>query len=105
MSATVTTAVRSVVSPSQAVSEAASPWPAAEGHDRRLGVGGRPGHVPAPPGTVSGAHSRPRSRWAVSASSPAARSRAAISSDIATLRCLPPVQPIATVMNRLPSRR
>ena len=30
---------------------------------------------------------------------------AAISSVIATLRCLPPVQPMATVMNRLPSPR
>ena len=36
---------------------------------------------------------------------PASLSCRAISSVIATLRCLPPVQPIATVMNRLPSRR
>ena len=50
-------------------------------------------------------YSRPRSRWVASASSPMARSRVTISSDIATLRCLPPVQPMATVMNRLPSRR
>ena len=39
------------------------------------------------------------------ASNPASTSRRATSSVIATLRCLPPVQPIATVMNRLPSRR
>ena len=53
----------------------------------------------------TGHHSRPRSRWVGRASRPAAVSRRAISSVIATLRCLPPVQPIATVMKRLPSRR
>ena len=69
------------------------PVAATEGDDRRLR---RPAHA---------GYSRPRSRWVTSASSPAARSRLTISSVIATLRCLPPVQPIATVMNRLPSRR
>ena len=35
----------------------------------------------------------------------ASTSRRAISSVMATLRCLPPVQPMAMVMNRLPSLR
>ena len=57
-------------------------------------------------GARVGAHSRPRSRWTTPASYAGARAAgAAISSAIATLRCLPPVQPTATVMNRLPSRR
>ena len=52
-----------------------------------------------------GGHSRPRSRcrtrtesWESSLSSPASASA------MATLRCFPPVQPMATVMYLLPSR-
>ena len=69
--------------------------PAPEGDDGRLG---RPcARCPTTPGRGRGGWSRPPARTCAAAST--------ISSDIATLRCLPPVQPIATVMNRLPSRR
>ena len=68
---------------------------AAEGDDG-LGAVVRPSRRSLPPQVAVGRRVR---------RSPAARSRRAISSVIATLRCLPPVQPIATVMNRLPSRR
>ena len=45
------------------------------------------------------AHSRPRSRWATLTVMPVlSASRRAISSLMATLRCLPPVQPMETVM-------
>ena len=54
---------------------------------------------------VRSGHSRPRSRWTGITSYPASRSCREISSVIATLRCLPPVQPMATDMKRLPSRR
>ena len=50
-------------------------------------------------------HSRPRSRCMTMVGIPDSRSRSPNASDIATLRCLPPVQPTATVMYRLPSRR
>ena len=43
------------------------------------------------------AHSRPRSRWTTRDSTPWRTRRAARSSASATLRCLPPVQPTATV--------
>lgn len=54
--------------------------------------------VPAAEGDHPGqGHSRPRSRcWALAAM-PEWRSREASSSAMATLRCLPPVQPTATV--------
>ena len=52
-----------------------------------------------------GAHSRPRSRCTARASMPRSVSRATSASDMATLRCLPPVHPTATAMNRLPSTR
>ena len=42
-------------------------------------------------------HSRPRSRWEEWADRRMSRSWAVSSSEIATLRCLPPVQPTATV--------
>ena len=50
-------------------------------------------------------HSRPRSRWVARTWWPRSPRRRATSSVIATLRCLPPVQPMAMVMNRLPSAR
>ena len=50
-------------------------------------------------------HSRPRSRWTARVSTPRSLSRSPISSAIATLRCLPPVQPTARSMNRLRSRQ
>jgi hypothetical protein len=43
-------------------------------------------------------NSFPRSRWLVFAGKPAAFRRLAISSEMATERCLPPVQPMAIVM-------
>ena len=55
--------------------------------------------------TGSHAYSRPRSRCMVWHSMPTRRSRRASSSVMAVDRCLPPVQPIATVACRLPSRR
>src|SRR5215216_6052092 len=54
-------------------------------------------------GHVAEAHSRPRSRWRTVVGKPVARRRSANSSAIAELRCLPPVQPMASVANRLPS--
>src|SRR5690625_1487785 len=59
--------------------------PAAEGDDLQWAL----------VGTVH--YSRPRSRWRVCTVSPVPRSRRAIASVIATERCLPPVQPTATV--------
>ena len=50
------------------------------------------------------AHSRPRSRCKTLACTPFALSRSANSSLIAVERCLPPVQPMATVACNLPSR-
>ena len=65
--------------------------------------------TPSPGGRVArrrrARHSRPRSRWTVLTSYPLSRSSRPISSVMATLRCLPPVQPMAIDMNRLPSRR
>jgi len=49
------------------------------------------------PGVGAGHYSRPRSRCRAVAVSPSAASRRANSSAIATLRCLPPVQPTARV--------
>ncbi len=43
------------------------------------------------------AHSRPMSRWTTTVSTPSETRRRASFSDIATLRCLPPVQPTAMV--------
>ena len=50
-------------------------------------------------------HSRPRSRCMTALSIPAFTSRAARFSAMATLRCLPPVQPMAIVTYRFPSTR
>ena len=94
-SATVTTAVRSLRDPAQRRQRGGQPVAAAERDDVRVSRCRALGH----------GHSRPRSRCDAATSMPASRSRPAISSVIATLRCLPPVQPMATVMNRLPSRR
>ena len=55
-------------------------------------------------GSRASRHSRPRSRWTTWTAGPLALSWPAISSATATLRCLPPVHPIASVTNRLPSR-
>src|SRR5690625_506193 len=52
----------------------------------------------------SRSHSRPRSRWTVMTRMSSPRNRSANASDMATLRCFPPVQPIAMLRNRLPSR-
>ena len=90
-SATVTTAVRSTGSRRRADRDAYRPCPPPSAVD--------------PAGRGRSAHSRPRSRWTGITSYPASRSCRDISSVIATLRCLPPVQPMATDMNRLPSRR
>ena len=82
--------------PTQRLQRRVQPVAATEG-DHRLGSpGARRGHL---------AHSRPRSRCCARASYPSAASLAVTSSVIATLRCLPPVQPIAIRMNRLFSRR
>ena len=62
--------------------------------------------VPSAEGDDARAHSRPRSRCSTRTlnwSPPCNRSASA--SAIATLRCLPPVHPMATVMYRFPSRR
>jgi len=63
----------------------------------RLQGGGKA--VPTPEGDhlQPGHHSLPRSRWSVRTAWPAARNRPAISSLMATERCLPPVQPTAIV--------
>ena len=72
------------------------PWPPPERDDVEAGAS-RSG---------LGRHSRPRSRWTTRARSPVlAGAAAASSSAMATLRCLPPVQPTASVTKRLPSRR
>ena len=76
---------------------AARPCPPPRATTERLGA--RPAHV----GVLTPVPGRGGSASGLDA--PRRGSRAAISSVIATLRCLPPVQPIATVMNRLPSRR
>lgn len=57
------------------------------------------GHRPAQPVQPRGTrgHSRPMSRWTTTVSTPSAASRAASFSDMATERCLPPVQPTAMV--------
>src|SRR5207253_1781838 len=94
---------------------------AAEGDDLGLGMGTvapaaqRPDGAPAParrlrcpalPDALScHPYSRPMSRWTTTVSIPSAASRRASRSDMATLRCLPPVQPTAMVTYRLPSRR
>ena len=93
LSATVTTAVRS------------SDRRGAQRRQRGDRPCRRPGRRPSGRGRgPSTPHSRPRSRWmARDVVADARPAGAAISSAIATLRCLPPVQPIATVMNRLPS--
>ena len=50
------------------------------------------------PGPIAAAHSRPRSRWVTRTAMPStSASLRPISSLIATLRCLPPVQPTARV--------
>ena len=98
-SATVTTAVTCGVSRRAADSVAYRPWPPPRATMRGLASpvasllpagqlirGPDPGAAPAPTAD------------AFSPSSPASASA------IATLRCLPPVQPIATVMYRFPSR-
>ena len=71
----------------EAVGEAVAPT---ERHDRGEDIRLRRGRV-------AGRHSRPRSRCRTVASTPCARIRVASSSAMATERCLPPVQPIATV--------
>ena len=71
------------------------PVPTAQRHD--------PGH--SRPRSLR-RHSRPRSRCATLTRTPSVPSSLrAISSLMATLRCLPPVQPMETVRYRLPSRR
>lgn len=83
---------------------------AAEGDDLGLGAApaarGRsdPAEPAAEPECATG-HSRPMSRWTTTVSTPSAAMRAASFSDMATERCLPPVQPTAIVTYRLPSRR
>ncbi|CAM5534246.1 hypothetical protein SALBM217S_01358 [Streptomyces griseoloalbus] len=75
--------------------------PAAGARAARLGrpacaaLGDRPAQ-PAQPRSTS-CHSRPMSRWTTTVSTPSAASRAASFSDMATERCLPPVQPTAMV--------
>ena len=64
---------------------------------RRLGYD--PSRAPARPAHPAWfiGHSRPTSRWLTWTSMPRSRRRAATCSAIATLRCLPPVQPTASV--------
>lgn len=84
------------------------PHPAAQRDDLRLGAAPDPArYQPYPPrlGGAAACHSRPMSRWTSTVSIPSDASRAASFSDIATERCLPPVQPTAMVTYRLPSRR
>lgn len=84
---------------------AAAARPGAAGLDgpARAGLGHDPAQ-PAQPGRTF-RHSRPMSRCTTTVSTPSAARRAASFSDVATERCLPPVQPIAMVTYRLPSRR
>ncbi len=56
---------------------------------------GEPADATHPEGP--GGHSRPMSRWTTTVSTPSETSRWASFSDIATERCLPPVQPTAMV--------
>lgn len=75
---------------------------AAECDDLGLGAtlagGERGGGSAQPPqAQIAAGHSRPMSRWTRTVSIPSAASRAASFSDIATERCLPPVQPTAIV--------
>ncbi len=94
--------------PAQRGQRGGQPVAAAEGDDLRRHPGAaareRRQTAPAPPPSRHD-HSRPMSRCTVTVSTPSAASRAASRSDIATLRCLPPVQPTAMVTYRLPSRR
>lgn len=64
-------------------------------------------HRPAQPAQPrrTSCHSRPMSRCTTTVSTPSATRRAASFSEVATERCLPPVQPMAMVTYRLPSRR
>ncbi|CAM5512841.1 hypothetical protein SCYAM73S_08668 [Streptomyces cyaneofuscatus] len=83
---------------------------AAEGDDLGLSTafaaGERRGGAAQPPHPqIATGHSRPMSRWTRTVSIPSAARRAESFSDMATERCLPPVQPTAMVTYRLPSRR
>ncbi len=65
------------------------------GPAQRLQAGRQP--VTAAEGDhAGGVHSRPRSRWTTCTSTPGPAIRAASASVMATLRCLPPVQPTAS---------
>ena len=89
-SATVTTAVSWSVTRRSADSEAASPWPPPSATTS--------GVVPAPRIAGGAAHSRPRSRCDDGDVHAVRRAAGgASSSAMATQRCLPPVQPTATV--------
>lgn len=71
------------------------PGRAALGRPAAAALGHRPAQ-PSQPRRASG-HSRPMSRWTTTVSTPSAARRAASFSDMATERCLPPVQPTAIV--------
>lgn len=78
------------------------PHAAAEGDDlglcAALAAGQRRGGSAQPPqAQIAAGHSRPMSRWTRTVSMPSVASRAASFSDMATERCLPPVQPTAIV--------
>ena len=87
--------------PAQRRQRGGQSMPAAEGHHSRKCRTQRAGRDEAR--HFAGAHSRPRSRCRTVVGNPVARSRRANSSAMAELRCLPPVQPMASVANRLPS--
>ncbi|MDQ0814076.1 hypothetical protein QFZ63_005790 [Streptomyces sp. B3I7] len=71
------------------------PGGAALGRAAAAALGHRPAQSSQPRG--SSGHSRPMSRWTTTVSTPSAARRAASFSDMATERCLPPVQPTAMV--------
>ena len=105
-SATVTTAVSRSVTRRRAESDADRPCPPPNATTAgRTSTIGRPCSADGRPRLAGGPHSRPRSRCRTVVGSPSARSRRASSSDIAVLRCLPPVHPMPMVAKRLPSCR
>src|SRR5699024_4408574 len=66
------------------------------------GAGGAVGAAQAVASGAGGdAHSRPRSRWRMRTACPRRRSSSPSFSETATLRCFPPVQPMASVVKCL----
>ncbi len=90
--------------PAQRGERGGQPVAAAEGDDLGLGAARAPARTAArhelahaPHAQRAVRHSRPMSRWTTTVSTPSEARRWASRSDMATLRCLPPVQPTAMV--------